>query len=299
MNTITSARGATDAATPTITLTTTPATPPTAMPTIPPAADPITDPTDTPTEADLVDFTDDDLTDDDLTDDELADLDGLTDEEILDAVNTMRGLRGMPTTLGPPDAAEARDPTEQPMLGSTDLPGPLSLSMLAEFGSMTRLDSHNGYPAQSADTLYGRARIIGHVAPRNTVACILSAAWIWLGGLFPKSIDVISQSHYRTSMYGRAIRVFNRKAHPDHVISIGDTRVTTPVRTACDIALLPEKELHNADSRSLISRLMLNYRFTPDECVRVLGGNSRFWSRVPFALKMLEDVRAGIAPAGS
>lgn len=254
-----------------------------------------TAPASTPIDTEFTEF--DDLTD--FTDDELADLDGLSNEEILDAVNTMRGLHGMPTTLGPPDMRTTRDPMELPMLGSSDLPGPLSLSMLAEFGSMTRLDSHNGYPAQSADTLYGRARIIGHVAPRNTVACILSAAWIWLGGLFPKSIDVISQSHYRTSMYGRSIRVFNRKAHPDHVISIGDTRVTTPVRTACDIALLPEKELHNADSRSLISRLMLNYRFTPDECMRVLGGNSRFWSRVPFALKMLENVRAGITPVGS
>ncbi|MFR1605733.1 MAG: hypothetical protein ACLSUZ_04550 [Bifidobacterium pseudocatenulatum] len=53
----------------------------------------------------------------------------------------------------------------------------------------------------------------------------------------PESIDIIAKAHYRALRYGRKINVFNRLAPNEHTIKVGPIIVTTPVRTACDLAL--------------------------------------------------------------
>lgn len=101
-----------------------------------------------------------------------------------------------------------------PLLRDGDLPGPMNLNRLADFGTLCKLDSANAYTLQDSTTLYGRATIVATVMPRNAVACGFTAAWLWLGGLFPETIDILSSSHFRTLRHGRKVRVFNRKAPP-------------------------------------------------------------------------------------
>ena len=134
--------------------------------------------------------------------------------------------------------------TPPPLLGNDDLPGPMCLNLLASSGALCKLDSANAYSCHDSDTLYGRSCIIATLLPSRSVACSRTAAWVWLGGTFPESIDIIAKAHYRALRYGRKINVFNRLAPNEHTIKVGPIIVTTPVRTACDLALncTPESE---------------------------------------------------------
>ena len=104
-----------------------------------------------------------------------------------------------------------------PLLRDDALPGPMSMRRLAEIGAIHQLDDDSAYLSEDAETLFGRANITNILKPFNTVSCAVSAAWVWLGGRFPDTIDVISTSHYRAPIRGRRVRVFNRKAPRDHL----------------------------------------------------------------------------------
>lgn len=127
--------------------------------------------------------------------------------------------------------------TSPPLLGDADLPGPICLNRLHSLGVVCKLDNDNAYSYHDSRTLYGRASIISTLMPSRSVACAGTAAWVWLGGMFPNTIDIIAKAHYRTARYGRKVSVFNRQAPDEHVTDVGPITVTTPTRTACDLAM--------------------------------------------------------------
>lgn len=92
---------------------------------------------------------------------------------------------------------------------------------------------------------------------------------VWLGGTFPDSIDIIAKAHYRTLRYGRKINVFNRVAPSEHTIKVGPITVTTPVRTACDLALncVPETESKVSE---IICMLMQEFHFRSNDCMQIM-----------------------------
>ncbi|MEE8758286.1 MAG: hypothetical protein SOH65_05935 [Bifidobacterium sp.] len=186
-----------------------------------------------------------------------------------------RALRSMER----PQAAEHDMPM---VLGAGDLPGPMSLTMLTGLGVLHRFDGSNAYRAEHAGTLFGRGMILAALSPSQTVACALSAAWVWLGGAFPDSIDIISSSNFRSMVVGRAIRVFNRKAPRKHLTAIGELRVTNPLRTACDIALLSDRERADIHASEIVCALIEEYRVKPSQCLALLEEN-RFWHNAPQA----------------
>ena len=137
-----------------------------------------------------------------------------------------------------------------PLLGGADLPGPLCLNTLHSMGAICKLDNENAYTYHDARTLYGRASIIATLLPSRSVACAGTAAWVWLGGRFPETIDIIAKAHCRALRYGRRISVFNRRTPDSHVIAVGPITITTPPCTACD--------------------LMQEFRFRPADCLQVM-----------------------------
>ncbi|KFI47519.1 hypothetical protein [Bifidobacterium biavatii] len=190
----------------------------------------------------------------------------------------------LPLSMLPHD----KPPTAKPLLGGKDLPGPLSLTALSDYGMMTRLDETNGYQMDHAGTLFGRASIAARIAPRNTTVCALTAAWVWIGGHFPDTVDVISRSHYRAAVHNRRIRVFNRKSPREQVMRVGDAHVTTPARTACDLVLLPEYQEYqgNGDAMDqIVVDIMLEYRVSADDCLDILERNP-FWPRATFGREL-------------
>ncbi|MCI1219741.1 MAG: hypothetical protein LKF99_04310 [Bifidobacterium sp.] len=190
------------------------------------------------------------------------------------ATASMRGT-------APPSIAKAIH-APSTVLRAHDLPGPMILHRLTLVGAVHKLDSANAYLAEHADTLYGRGAIVKSVAPGGTVSCAVSAAWVWLGGDFPKTIDVVSSSHFRSLTYGRKIRVFNRNTPPEHLTTIGQLRLTTPQRTACDIALLCDEESIDIRANEMVCALMESYAFRPTDCLHILAAN-RFWQNAPRA----------------
>ncbi len=158
-----------------------------------------------------------------------------------------------------------------PLFGNGDLPGPLCLNMMSEFGTLCKLDNVNAYSQQDSHTLFGRATIIASVLPYHTVACAGTAAWVWLGGTFPETIDVIANAHFRTPRHGRKIRVYNRRLLSNHVIRVGPIQMTTPVRTACDLATIYSGSNEGERlAQEVISMLMQEYHFRPSDCQLVL-----------------------------
>lgn len=178
-----------------------------------------------------------------------------------------------------------------PLLQSQDVPGPLSLNLMTEMGLLHKLDELCGYLSEHADTLYGRAAIIGKIAPYGTCACAKTALWIWIGGEeFPRTIDVISGSHFRTIMHGRRIRTFSRRTTDRQIISIAGQKLTTPLRTACDLALLPFHEMSPTRALDTVSALMSRYSIDPEDCLTMLD-SLRFIQRAPQARALFRRLK--------
>ncbi|WP_163196957.1 hypothetical protein [Bifidobacterium platyrrhinorum] len=157
-----------------------------------------------------------------------------------------------------------------------DLPGPLSLSRLAANGTVHTLDPDSGYWHDHAATLYGRATIIHRIIPFASSACALTALWVWMGGDFPDTLDVLSRSHFRAAQHGHRIRVFSRQVTMRHLTSLGALSLTDPTRTACDIASLFRDDAPARGFRGLdgaVVDLMDAYGFSPDDCISLLDEN--------------------------
>ena len=180
------------------------------------------------------------------------------------------------------------------MLHVGELPGPFSLHSLAGAGMVCRLDSDHAYCSSHASSVRGRARIVKHLTPHGVISCGLTAGWVWIGGNFPESIDIVSSSHFRSLMFGRRIRVFNRQTPEQQCLVLEGLRITTPLRTACDIALLPEREFQASRGSHTIARLMKEYSLTPAQCLSLLRLN-RFWPNTPQARQYFEGLPAHAA----
>ena len=142
-------------------------------------------------------------------------------------IHFFREAGGTPLSVS---ATVPRMDTSPPLLGDADLPGPICLNRLHSLGVVCKLDNDNAYSYHDSRTLYGRASIISTLMPSRSVACAGTAAWVWLGGMFPNTIDIIAKAHYRTARYGRKVSVFNRQAPDEHVTDVGPITVTTPTR---------------------------------------------------------------------
>lgn len=173
-------------------------------------------------------------------------------------------------------------PLPSTVLPGAELPGPLSLQRLLHIGAVHKLDDTNAYLAEHATTLYGRGALMQSMAPKRTSICALSAAWVWLGGDLPNTVDILSTSHFRSLVFGRKIRVFNRHAPQTHMTVVGDLHLTSPMRTACDIALLSDAEAADVHASDMVCSLMESYAFRPADCLRILEEN-RFWQNAPKA----------------
>ncbi len=116
---------------------------------------------------------------------------------------------------------------------------------------------------------------------------------MWHGGDFPATVDILSSSHHRTRVFGRPIRTRARRVPADQITSIGTLSLTTPERTACDLALSPIEEIRahswqpviaelmkqieeiRAHSwQPVIAELMKQYDFGPQPCLDILDGCS-------------------------
>lgn len=178
-----------------------------------------------------------------------------------------------------------------PMLMSNrDLPGPLSMNRLDDFGAVRRLDDINAYLAEYSDTLFGRGVIMTKVVPSRSIACGRSALWVWMGGRFPDVIDIISGSHFRSMVYGRPIKTYDRCVPDGQISTIAGLKVTSPTRTACDIALMSSATIPDRRRAELTCAIMEEYHIDSVQCLEILEKN-HFWPNVPQARQFFKAVQ--------
>lgn len=188
----------------------------------------------------------------------------------------------------------------EPLLDARGLPGPMSVRLLDGCGVLRPLDDTWCYLSRYARTLFGRGIIMTNLVPSRSTACSLTAAWVWLGGELPDSIDVLSRSHYRSTVCGRAIRTYDRKVTAKQTRRIGDLAVTSPARTACDVILLARglesddvddwNGRHRDLARETACALMTDFHFKPQDCLDILDEN-RGWPGAPQARRFFESIR--------
>ncbi|MBW3088635.1 hypothetical protein KIH77_07830 [Bifidobacterium sp. 82T24] len=196
----------------------------------------------------------------------------------MDQRSVMEATEEMPTyaAMGTDGRAKSDSSPNPPLVNVDDVPGGIGMSRLLDEDVLVGLDDECGYMNDHADTLYGRASIANRMVPFGSIAAGPLAAWVWVGGEFPHRLDMISNSRYRTLAHGRQITVYNRKTPPDHVMRLGQLRVTSPLRTICDIACMDEGGKILAGADSLLPMLLERYEVKVETCLQTLWENPRW-----------------------
>lgn len=160
------------------------------------------------------------------------------------------------------------------------LPGRLALVQLVRSGIITPLDERSGYLTTLEHSVEGRARIAAALLPDDTMACMGLARWVWVGGPFPTTIDVISNSHFRAERHGRRVCAYKRRVPPAQRATIGELTLTSPARTVCDLGC--HGAVGNADDdawpthlRSIIDQWQVRLA----ECRTMVKSHSRWPGR--------------------
>lgn len=162
------------------------------------------------------------------------------------------------------------------LIPASDLPGPLGMTALSRMGILTALDDSTAYLSHQARSIPGRAAIAQTMVPIGATACTTLALWVWLGGAFPPNIQIVSRSHFREPIHGRRILVRDRRLTERDVSRLGQLWVTSPTRTACDIACESQARLGDVDRVAAIIDLMNEFGVEPDDCLRTLWDNPRW-----------------------
>ncbi|WEV63952.1 hypothetical protein [Bifidobacterium sp. ESL0732] len=204
----------------------------------------------------------------------------------LDHGNALTAPGNFTTNTTPPPINR----TTPMLMSNRDLPGPLSMNRLDDFGALHRLDDISAYLAEYSDTLFGRGTIMTKVVPSRSIACGRSALWVWMGGSFPDVIDIISGSHFRSMAYGRPIKTYKRCVPEGQMSTIAGLKVTSPTRTACDIALMSGTAIPDKRRVELVCAIMQEYHIDPSVCLEILQKN-RFWPNMPQARQFFKAIQ--------
>ncbi|MBT1166998.1 hypothetical protein [Bifidobacterium simiarum] len=170
-----------------------------------------------------------------------------------------------------------------------DVTGDMGLERLVERKVLVRLDDTCAYPASYAGTLYGRASIAEQMVPFGAAATGPLALWVWQGGRFPGRVDVVSGSHFRARVHGRQIVVHNRRTPPEQLMRLRQLLVTSPMRTACDLACMDLPGQRPSHTEALIARMLDSYGIKVSQCLKTLWENPRWPNHGP-AVRMLMNV---------
>lgn len=164
-----------------------------------------------------------------------------------------------------------------PLLDNNHLPGPMCMKKLSKIGVLNQLTLNTGYSHKTATSTQGRSSIVSNFITTESIACLFTAAWVWVGGNFPENIDVIDYRHLRRKPHGRTIRSFRRHLSNEEFVVLGKIRITTPERTICDLAYTPSNsekyELYRKDiAQLLISRYCIDLH----KCKQIIDNNPYF-----------------------
>lgn len=183
-------------------------------------------------------------------------------------------------------------PWSGPIIYLADFPGLLCFGKLQHINMVVMLDQTAAYLSSQASTLYGRAGIVKYLIPYKTIAASSLAYWVWWGGRLPDEIPVISTSHYRTIVFDRRIISLNRNLESEDIHRLGDIKLTSPLRTACDIACLPRDAFNKYIGTENYCDFLRGYDISAKNCQSILLEKTR-WPGHLNALSLFEEIICG------
>jgi hypothetical protein len=156
-------------------------------------------------------------------------------------------------------------PRLPPVLSSADLPLAELLAARLD-GDLFRLGDAFA-PADELDTPRHRARAVHAGFSARVIAEQRSAAWIW-GALdgSPVVHDLCVAMEARVRLVGASwVNVREVVIEPQEIATLDGLQVTTPLRTAIDLARF--SEAFGAPERDTVARLMRDHAFTVKDCL--------------------------------
>lgn len=172
-------------------------------------------------------------------------------------------------TLRPPPPRGLPD-----LIHADDLPGPTALAWLQRCGRATLLDDDIAVGRPPVNSTYRRARIAAGLVPRRSTACGLLAFWVWEGGPLPRRLEVIRE-RLPTSRVPHDIQVVQRQLSADDSLTIAGLCLTSPLRTAADLACLPDDIFDEDVGDGRFIDLLRHNRLSIDDCREELKRNTR------------------------
>lgn len=129
-------------------------------------------------------------------------------------------------------------------------------------------------------TVAGRAQYIRYRLPSAAIACGLLALWIWQGGPLPQHIIVRYSSRPHISIFGHAVQWTERKIDSHDIRMAGNVKITSPLKTICDVLASRSSPLLTRQSAQSMNRLahqvlffLSMYGLTLEECQLFIAQN--------------------------
>lgn len=160
------------------------------------------------------------------------------------------------------------------VLRADDLPGPTALAWLQRQGRARLIDNRTAVSQPLAGTAVLRARTAAQLLPRRCVACGLLAFWIWEGGPFPNRLTAICQTRPKTTP-PHDVDLVQRLLGPGDVLEIDGMQITSPLRTAVDLACLPGDMFDVRVGAGRFVTFLRHHNLDMADCLVRLEDNSR------------------------
>ncbi|WP_309134228.1 hypothetical protein [Cellulomonas sp.] len=122
-----------------------------------------------------------------------------------------------------------------PVVHRADL-GPLAWAGMLADGALVPLRGDVARTTGTAETPAVRAAAVARLVPPRGVVGRTAAVWVHTGGPPPRRVDVLVASGARRPDPHPDRRVAEAVLGPEDVVALGPVRVTTPLRTALDVA---------------------------------------------------------------
>lgn len=184
-------------------------------------------------------------------------------------------------------AALAPDTPARPeVLTPADVGGPAAFAALLRAGALVLLRAGVAVRAGLRVEPRHRAAALRGVLPPRTTAFGRTAAWVHAGGDLPATLDLAYPLDLRTPHVPAGVRVRQVGLLASDVVVLAGVRVTTPTRTALDVACLHPAAVAAPVVRRLVERSGVDL----DRAARALETRTRVVGR-PAARRLLDALR--------
>lgn len=156
------------------------------------------------------------------------------------------GVSLIPHLLAPPVQVN-------PVVGPGDVGGTVAFETMLREGVLTPVRRARAVARHQPVTTRIRILALAHDVPPRSVVGRESASWVFLGGPAPDRLTVLYPPKCHRPNPSPTLTSHQAVLRPEEILTLGQIRITTPARTAADVALFEPFESAVAGVRSLVS----------------------------------------------